>query len=67
VIAAKPPTSSTAVVARVSLVWRLQRDGELGRERSSSHTGKPRPPTITPAAIGRRNQPSVAKPTRLSG
>jgi hypothetical protein len=66
VMNAAPATTSTTVVATVSLVCRDQLRGRRKWRRSSNSTGKPSPPKTTAPAIGRQIHGSVTKGTRLS-
>ena len=61
-----PPTSSTAVPTSTSRTVRFHRSGRRRSRRRVSTTGRPRPPKMIAAAIGRQMNGSEPKPMRLS-
>ena len=67
VTSAAPTTSSTAVVATVILACRSHRRGARGLRATSTHTGNPRPPMITAAAMTSEDQRVVPKAHEVVG
>ena len=61
-----PPTSSTSVPQSTSLVFIVQCSGRRNSLRSCMMTGKPSPPRMIAAAIGRQMNGSATKAMRLS-
>ena len=63
---AVPTTSSSGVAASTMRVFIVHRSVRRNSRRSCSSTGKPRPPRMIAAQIGRQMNGSEAKPIRLS-